>query len=271
MDTIYPILKYTDENIPFYVTGIGCRANQEYINRPSGFIDYQWTFCRSGKGMFEVGGREYTIREKDAFFFRPNIPHKYYSVEEPWEVYWITFKGKSVETLMQYLEFGDYEVTALINTGYIDNLLERVCSLLKTGGEAYAQECSVLLYSFLLRMKALFRGASSKSQIYRSKRLEAIIEYIEKNYSKDIKLLELADLIGISASHLCRTFKQHYNMNVITYLTHYRIQKSKELMALHPDMESREIAEKVGFKDASYFCHIFRRTEGVTPTGFRGV
>lgn len=271
MDTIYPIIKCTDENLPFYVTGIGCQVNQEYISRPSGFTDYQWAFCRRGKGMFEVGESEYIIREKEAFFFRPNVPHKYYPVEEPWEVCWITFKGKGIETLMQYLEFGNYEVTALMNTEYIYNLLESVCYMLKVGRGVSAQECSVLLYSFLLRMKTFLGGVRSKSHINRSKQLEAVTEYIEKNYYKDITLIELADLAGISASHLCRIFKQHYNMNVITYLTRLRIQKSKELMILHPDMEILGIAEKVGFKDVSYFCHTFRRMEGVTPTGFRGI
>ena len=271
MNTIYPIINCTDENLPFYVTGIGCRTNQEYISRPSGFIDYQWAYCRSGKGMFEAGENEYVIHEKEAFFFHPKVPHKYYPVEEPWEVCWITFKGKGVENLMQYLEFGDYEVTALQNTEYIDNLFERIFSMLKVGGEVSAQECSVLLYSFLLRMRTLLEGESSKTRIYRSKRLEAVTGYIEKNYFKDITLLELADLIGVSASHLCRIFKQHYNMNVITYITHLRIQKSKELMTLHPNMEILKIAEKVGFKDLSYFCHTFRRMEGMTPTGFRGI
>jgi len=75
MDTICPVITNADIALPFYVTGVGCQSNQEYIFRPFGFNHYQWAYCRSGKGIFEIEGTEWFIGEKSGFFFRPGVPH----------------------------------------------------------------------------------------------------------------------------------------------------------------------------------------------------
>jgi len=59
-------------------------------------------------------------------------------------------------------------------------------------------------------------------------------------------------------------------MSVFKFLINLRIQKSKELMTLFPDMTIREVAERAGFNDTSYFCLVFKKVEGITPTEFRG-
>ena len=53
----------------------------------------------------------------------------------------------------------------------------------------------------------------------------------------------------------------------VDYLTKVRVEHAKTLLLEGASIEYT--AEKVGFKDSSYFTKIFKKHVGVTPTMFR--
>ena len=57
-------------------------------------------------------------------------------------------------------------------------------------------------------------------------------------------------------------------MNYLSYLTHLRIEKARELL-LKTDRGIAEVSEAVGFHDYRTFTKVFKRYEGVPPTQFR--
>ena len=93
---------------------------------------------------------------------------------------------------------------------------------------------------------------------------------MEDNFSLGITLEDIAKVASVTPSHLCRVFKKRYGMSVFKFLTQLRIQKSKEMLMKFPDMAIKEVAERSGFNDTSYFCMVFKRMEGITPSEFRG-
>ena len=270
MDTIYPVITKADTALPFYVTGVGCQSNQEYISRPLGFNHYQWAYCRSGKGIFEIEGTEWIISEKCGFFFRPGVPHKYYAVEEPWEVQWLTFDGNNLSALMDYLGLGKWEAAVSLNIEYLDKMINNIYLTLKSGKRYNTAECSLLLYDFLLKMAKLIHPDEEGGAKGNSFMLDKVVSFMEDNFSCDITLEDIVKVASVTPSHLCRVFKKRYGMSVFKFLTNLRIQKSKEMLMKYPDMAVKEVAKRSGFNDASYFCMVFRRMEGVTPTEFRG-
>jgi len=270
METIYPVITAMDMQLPFYVTGVGCQKNQENVNRPSGFMHYQWACCRKGEGCLEIGGNIYSIPVKTGFFFRPGIPHKYYAVKEPWEVQWLTFDGHALPSLLDYLGIGDWEVSPDFNSEYFYNIAMKITTHLKNKKSNSLSECSALLYTFLTRT-GVFAGKKGNDEYNdRLAALKPAISFMEKNLSSDISLTEIAQVIGVTPSHLCRMFKKCYNMSVFQFLTNMRIQKSKQLLTQHPGMKIKEISKKAGYNDASYFSMVFKKLEGITPQEFRG-
>lgn len=130
-------------------------------------------------------------------------------------------------------------------------------------------ESSSLLYRFLLELKYCVRTGDNRSRSARRRQLQPVISFIERNYDKSFGLEEMAAVIEVTPQHLCRLFKQNFNMRPFAYLTGYRLQKAKELMVEEPGWRINEIAEKTGFNDSSYFCSLFKQHEGVTPMEFR--
>ncbi|HHW47297.1 MAG TPA: AraC family transcriptional regulator [Clostridiaceae bacterium] len=270
MDTIYPVITKADIALPFYVTGVGCQRNQEYIHRPLGFNNYQWAYCRSGKGILEIDGTECVIDEKCGFFFRSGVPHKYYAIEEPWEVQWLTFDGRNLSVFMDYLGYGMWEVAVSLNIEYLDKMVNNIYLTLKSGKRFNAAECSLLLYDFLLKMRKLIQSDESGGTKGDSLILDKVVKFMEDNFSYAITLDDIAKVASITPSHLCRIFKKRYGMSVFKFLTNLRVQKSKEMLMKFPGMAIKEVAERAGFNDTSYFCMVFKKFEGITPSEFRG-
>ncbi len=93
-------------------------------------------------------------------------------------------------------------------------------------------------------------------------------QYIEKNYQKDIKAVEVAESHYITPNYFSMLFKQETGYNYSEYLNTIRINKAKELLS---DTSNKvfEIAEYVGYREYKYFVQVFKNYVGITPTQFR--
>lgn len=95
-----------------------------------------------------------------------------------------------------------------------------------------------------------------------------VSEYIEAHYMEDVRLGNLADMIGFSEGHFTRVFREEFGMTFIQYLTECRINHSKELL-LTTSVPIEQIAYRVGINSYSYFCTCFKRLCGTSPGEFR--
>lgn len=92
--------------------------------------------------------------------------------------------------------------------------------------------------------------------------------YLHEHYSESLTRESIARYVGISEDYLTRCFQQELRMPPMTYLTRYRINQAKTLLAAG-DMSVAEVAEVVGFSGEAYFNRIFRREVQVTPGAYR--
>lgn len=81
-------------------------------------------------------------------------------------------------------------------------------------------------------------------------------------------LAELAALCGISPSHLMRTFKATTGGPICKYVAEQRIGAAKRML-LAEELNSKQIAQALGFRTPAYFATAFRRMTGKTPVEFR--
>lgn len=100
--------------------------------------------------------------------------------------------------------------------------------------------------------------------------VDEVIQYIEKNYAdEELSLNLLAAHVNFSPNHLSMVFSQQTGQTFIKYLTDYRMNKAKELLRC-TGKRSSEISMEVGYKDPHYFSYLFKKTQGMTPTQYRG-
>lgn len=118
--------------------------------------------------------------------------------------------------------------------------------------EAYGQ-----LFDFIDRMEPLFSY---------NRNTVGAIEYIHAHYQEDISLEEVAGKLNVNKSYLSRVFSHDCGKSFTEYVSWYRIEQAKRL--LDEGVRIREIAEKVGIDNPSYFFRVFKNCTGVTPNSY---
>lgn len=94
------------------------------------------------------------------------------------------------------------------------------------------------------------------------------IEFVNKNYKKDISLSDAAEHIGVSSSYLSKVFKEDYGKGFNEFLNMIRIQNAKTLLE-NSMISLKDIASEVGFNNYHYFFRVFKNIVGVTPVKYR--
>ncbi|MDO5345779.1 MAG: helix-turn-helix domain-containing protein [Lachnospiraceae bacterium] len=95
-----------------------------------------------------------------------------------------------------------------------------------------------------------------------------IHDYIEKNYSKNIKISMFADKYFFSKEYLTRQFKGKYHCGIYEYVLQVRMARAKELLT-DPALKIQDVAQRVGYTDHNYFSKAFRTYFGISPSAFR--
>lgn len=100
--------------------------------------------------------------------------------------------------------------------------------------------------------------------------VDEVIGYIEQNYAnEELSLNLIASRVNFSPNHLSMVFSQQTGQTFSKYLTDYRMNKARELLRC-TGKRSSEISMEVGYKDPHYFSYLFKKTQGMTPTQYRG-
>ena len=93
-------------------------------------------------------------------------------------------------------------------------------------------------------------------------------QYIENNLCKNLHIKELCGRFYVSKNYLYEGFKKYYGTTVNEYITRARINKAKRLLE-----ETREpvssICEAVGVSNYPYFCKLFKKWVGESPSEYR--
>lgn len=105
----------------------------------------------------------------------------------------------------------------------------------------------------------------SKSRI----NIPDVFDFIKNNVvNKELTLNEVASHVHITPKYFSFVFKKETGENFIDYVTKIKIWKAKELLEV-TDKKVYYISSMLGFNDFKYFCRIFKKETGVTPTQYR--
>lgn len=99
-------------------------------------------------------------------------------------------------------------------------------------------------------------------------KLDLAIAFIRQNYTRKLKLADIAEVTGLSEFYFERQFKQSMGCTPHQYLTQYRIDCAKQLLK-QDNFTATQIAKQCGFSNQSYFTKQFRQVVGTTPIGYR--
>lgn len=101
-----------------------------------------------------------------------------------------------------------------------------------------------------------------------NKIIDNAIKFIEANYQRDIRLVQIADAAFVSSYYLSHLFPKATGKTIMEYITAERIGVAKKLL-IESNLPIKTIASKTGFTGVSYFTKIFKKFSDMTPGEFR--
>ena len=101
-----------------------------------------------------------------------------------------------------------------------------------------------------------------------SRRVLKVKNFIDQHYKDDIRLEQLADLIGMTPTAFSRYFKHRTGKNLSEYILDIRLGYAARRLVDTTDTVA-EICYCCGFNTLSNFNRQFRKRKGCNPTEFR--
>lgn len=138
-----------------------------------------------------------------------------------------------------------------------------------SGNQLYLDSLANVLTVNLLR-----QHATSKTSIptyeggLPQHHLRRVLDYIDANLDREIKLANLAQLLDMSQFHFSRLFKQSIGFSPHQYLVQQRVERAKQLLK-KTDRLIVDIALECGFNSHSHLSKQFRQVTGMSPKAFR--
>lgn len=98
--------------------------------------------------------------------------------------------------------------------------------------------------------------------------MKKLLQYIDDHYAEQLSLADVANHFHFNPSYLSNYFSKHNKEGFIEYLNMVRIEKASQLL-LKDSAPISEISGMVGYSDHSYFCKVFKKINGMSPSKFR--
>lgn len=188
----------------------------------------------------------------------------------------------NIEELLQFLKGTNMSPFAfrLIYNGVIETLLREhlekltrerdaheVYDILSLTGCSSADDLSDLLRKLC---GFILEETDGEKQIVKTTgTMDEVAGFIREHCTdKELSISAISETFSMPMARLSMVFKEEMKMTPLEYLTMLRVEMSRKLLD-ETDLPVKEIAEQVGYYDASSFIRRFRQKTGMTPLQYR--
>lgn len=119
---------------------------------------------------------------------------------------------------------------------------------------------------FFAFLDSIATSATENNDYYYPIRTGAEALKSEWNLNRSIE--EYAEMCSMSSTYFYRCFKKWSGKSPVEYRNMVRLSNA-ETMLTHTDMKIGDISAAVGFEDPFYFCRIFSKSFGMSPSLYR--
>lgn len=150
-----------------------------------------------------------------------------------------------------------------------ENPSEKVTALFLKIYELWSSKCQNYKYLCTALLYELFAEIShGKEDQYKDYPfLKKSVDYINENYKEPIGVGSLADMSGVSENYYRRVFGRCMGLSPLKYINAKRIDAAKALI-VSGYYRMAEVSEMCGFSEHKYFCSVFKKETGMTPSDY---
>lgn len=202
----------------------------------------------SGKGIFRIGGKEYSL-SSGMMFVIPPLVETYYEADaqDPWEYIWVGFTGtppmelEDVYTIPQGVRiFEHMKASHNLNKGKTEFILAKLWEL----------------FSLLME--------ETEEQL---DPVDTALNLIHSEYMTPLTVQQMADRIHLERTYFSNLFCKRMGVSPKQYLLNYRMEQA--MFFLRHGYSVAVSAVSVGYQDVYNFSKMFKRHFGKAPSYYR--
>jgi AraC-like DNA-binding protein len=254
------------------------------------YMDYPWhyhpefeiIFVEKSYGIRLMGNHVGNFSDGDLMFISPNLPHVWKNDDDFYQgnnellvdVYVIQFREDSLgEGFFDLPEFA--QIKKLFKQGQQGLLIKgqeckEIAGLIKDVYKSSGMERLILFLRTLdiianLTDYELLSGLGFTNSITsaETERINKVMDFLMDNYTREIKLEEIAGLINLNKSSFCRYFRSRTHKTCSQFINEIRIAHACKLL-INKDMTISEICYETGYNNISHFNRQFKLITGLT-------
>ena len=238
-------------------------------------------YVQKGQCVVDIRDVSYPMKEGHFVILDASVPHKLRVEEDsPCSMFNIEFvlqKTEKFPGIGEMIRYWDALMAMLQSdnpcffsrdTGGISSAFGNLISELEYPNEDADVLVQLLLSELLIKISRLLKAANREHNRSESIYVKKAIAYIHKHYDEDIRVIDIAASVNINVSYLQRLFKISQNCSLVDYLTCYRLDQAKIILA-NTNIPVIDICSHVGISSRQYFTYLFKKHTGFTPKEFR--
>ncbi len=248
--------------------------------------EYEMLYVENGYGQCIIGDSMTGYTDQTVFLFGSELPH---CMQNPAE-YEHNENLRVNGTIIQFEKnFMQYAFSHYIQFANIRNLLNEasrgirfeirdnpdIAELLKKIPLIHGAEQIILFLQLLLALSEISNKQLVASHNYnpvpsgfKGEKIEKVIAYINKKYTNNISLKEIASYAAMNPTAFCRFFKEHTGKSLKHYIINMRIGYACKLLA-DKRLNISEVSLECGYESVNHFIRCFKSIMNCTPTNYR--
>lgn len=230
--------------------------------------EYQLLYITRGVGHFRSASLTgpVPLERGSLFLLFPGEWHSYAPQKDTgWKEYWIGFEGAQMESWVKEGFFSPQR--PIFEAGLRGDIVGLYQEAIETASsqEAAFQQRLGGIVSHLLGLTFFYGRKETFSEV--SDYINRAKILIAENY-RDITPEEVSERLCLGYSTFRRTFKQYTGFSPGQYIRNLRLGKVREALT-NTTASVKEIAFEFGYENYDYFCSMFGKAVGMSPTMYR--
>jgi AraC-like DNA-binding protein len=229
------------------------------------------SFVERGEYLLEVGEARWRVGEGDVLLMHPGLQYRARGVDGPFNdvgltIHYLSAAADAFDAARTWARAREPLMRASNRLRY---LYWGIAHAVGAGLPLLAETCASEIF------REIPEGVSSPTRLYGTRklawyaqRIHHAKEVLETHYARDHRLAGLARAAGMSAFHFARVFKELTGASPHQCLMAARLNAAASMLR-----EGRCVTDTCfacGFANLSYFCRLFARRFGASPSAYAG-
>jgi AraC-like DNA-binding protein len=232
---------------------------------------------QNGKGIHEIDFIQYPVHDHCIFILRPGQVHQLqlnaactgFLME--FDLSFYQPKNTITEHRWKKTSSKNYCEVEAARFMRLHFILENVFNEFTSKNEGYLEAIKANLDLFFIEYIRQSRNPKSIVKTgtgYAQERFEELVHLLEKNIGSMKNVSDYADLLNVSSYQLNSITKASVGKTVSEMINEQIVLEAKRYLLATPN-QVKEVADRLGYEDVSYFVRFFKRHTGHTPEAFR--